>query len=166
MFIAASIASLTYITFAALNYMRYYPAVGELYTDVSRVAVQRDLSSNTTTVHTSVVVGNPSDYSGFSLYSDQITVFFLAPRNGSTVLQDQPVSATLTGSRPLGPHSAITTDLPIELTPDQVSLFSTFNQTFSGGISARVRVLVQVDSFLDPVAGRITFEKLVYIPLS
>ncbi len=162
-FVLTSFASLTYVAFATLNYVKYYPALSELYVEVSAVSVHPDSSSGNTTVQSSVVVGNPSDYSGFSLYYDQVSLFFFNPEHNETIFQDHPLTAILTGLRPLGPRSAIRSDLFVKLTPDQSSAFALFNQTYTGQILVHVRVLVQVSSFLDPVTGRVTFEKSVDI---
>ncbi len=162
-FILISLVSLSYVAFATLNYARYFPATSDLYANVSQVSVRRDSLSGNTTVQTGIVVGNPSDYSGFSLYSEQVSLFFFSPEHNDSIFQDHPVSMLQTGLRTLGPRSTINEDLSTKLTPDQSSSFASFNQTYPGQILARVRLHVQISSFLDPVTGRVTFEKLVDI---
>lgn len=165
-FIAASLASLSYVAFSESNYLHYYPGVLELDAETSAVSVQLESSSGNITVQSSILVRNPSSYSGFKLYSVQDSLFFFNLDNNETVFQDHPITILQTGARPLAPNSEIRTDLSVKLTPEQSNSFSAFNQIHAGRILARATILIQISSFLDPVTGRVTFNKSFNIPIS
>ena len=162
-FILTSLSSLSNIAFATWNYMQYYPATSELYVNLTKVAIQHDPSSGDTTVRSSVSVGNPSDYSGLNLYSEQINIFFFNQQNNETIFRLQPLSTILTGIRPLGTRSTIDSELSIKLDREQAASLTSYTQFYAGLILTHVRVQVQVSSFLDPVIGRLTFEESIDI---
>jgi len=152
-FIAVSVSSAVYISFATVNYLDFFPALAQLSIEVTRVGFVN--ATGGPSLSARVDVSNPSDYSGFKVADLSLKLYF-GHSNASTtqtLFQDNPLFGLAVPDHDLWPRSSLVSFLNITLNSQQLALLSDFNRTYSGQIFARVSLTVDIRTFLDPVIG-------------
>ena len=160
LFILVSLGSVGYVVAVAMNYASFYPALSTLNLQVERIGVERDPGSGNLLLRVNIAISNPGGYSGFRVYAFDLKVFFVHRHlSNNSLFQDQPLLASQTLGKPLGPRSTIDSDTSIVLLSQQSASFSQFNETYPGEVAARTTLRVQFNTFLDPVIGRVVIER-------
>lgn len=173
LFVGISFFSVGYILIASSNYANYYWQARSAVTDpesnntyVKAVVVTKDLNTGQIVVRVSVSATNPTNYSGLTLRSFAIVLFFIQSGNiNQSIFQNSQLLANSVLDRPLDPKSTVSTDLFLSLSSTESSSFRTFNQTYSG-VDAHVVLTTAINSFLDPVYGIMTTVKEQEIRIS
>ncbi len=175
-FVGFAILSLGFILFESSNYDNYYwqgrSAIldsGTNNTSVNAVRVTREFTTGKIIVRVSVSATNPSSYSGFTVQSFQLVLFFIHAGNINESIFSSPYQqllANIAPDKPLGQNSTVNTDLLLNLNSTQSNSFQSFNQTYKGNVDAHVVLHTVVNSFLDPVYGVMTTLKEQELPVS
>jgi hypothetical protein len=167
-FILLSVGSAFYLSAATLNYLRLYPALGNVQYQLTKLSFLRDPSSNRPSLTALVVVRNPSDYSGFRLGSVSLTNYFYLRSDTNKTLFSAPNSLSASNSihREFGPNSVVSVGLPIQLTLDEQNQLTSFNSTHYGDIMASVQLRVDILTFLEAATGSVPFTGTQNVTLS
>jgi len=168
-FTAICIGSAIYVSWAAVNYLSLYPALGQIeqvtpYQVDNATFVQSPRGS---TIAIDVTVTNPTTYSGLGLARVSLTLYFFNDTNSSDTIFYNPISlnASQPVGAPLGPNSADTVKLQVQLSPAQTSQLIDFNNTHQGQIMASVMLRVDLSTFLEPVTGTVIYTRTQDVPL-
>ena len=155
-FVILSATSAVYILSSAINYLGFYPAVGQVTLSISRIAFETQHSSNGGQLLATVNVGNPTDYSGLKIAELVLATYFL-PSNSSNPPLFQGLQPT--GSEfyftPLPPHTQISLNITTTLDPAQASSLSYYLNLNSYKITASSSLGIQMSTFLDTAVGYI-----------
>ena len=164
-FVIASLVSLGFITVQAWNYNYYWTAHSQLTASLNRVHLDRDPATGNFIVQTSASVTNPTPYNGLTWFLAEVGIYFVNPTSNATIFSEAPILSSVNPMIAVRPGSTVTVTIPSPLSSTQSSTL--LNQTGSiGTLHARVLLTVIVDSFLDPVIGRLQRMSLEEIPLS
>jgi hypothetical protein len=165
-FIALSIGSASYLLFATLNYLDFYPSLASLHPSTLKVTLQGATSANPLLL-AEVSVENPSSYSGFSLKTLHLKLYF-TPASNYTDFQSSIGSpeADTDVTASLGPHSRFDSSMGVPLNSQQVASLLSFNSTYDGQITVHALLTVDIITFLEPVTGRIPVQNEDDLPLS
>lgn len=169
-FTIVTIVSASYIVFAATNYDNYYwqARSAVLNTDTNNTTIdniQLAGDNTNTTIQILVSVSNPTGYSGLTFDSSQVNLFFYHTGNTSSRPFEDSLIASKRLDQPLPPYSTIKTNLYIQLSPSQSNKIQTFKKSYAGQVVAYTVLTTFVDSFLDPVFGRMSPLKQQEIPI-
>ena len=162
-FVVLSLGSALFLTGATLNYLNYYPALGQIYTQADRVATVS--GSNQSRVDVSITTVNPSDYSGMRLGGADVTLFFYAKDDVNATFRAGSLNAIQTIGGDFGPHARIPADIIVRLNSDDANNFTSFIDSHNSQVIARVFLQVEVISFLDSATGRLSFTSTDDLPL-
>jgi hypothetical protein len=167
-FVLLSVGSAFYVSFAALNYLRLYPALQNVQLQLENLSFLRGPGSNQSSLTAQIAVGNPTDYSGFRLGSVSLTNYFYLRSNTSNTLFTAPNSLSASDSihSQLGPNSIVSVSLPIQLTLSEESQLSSFNATHYGDVVASVQLRVDILTFLEAATGSVPFTRAQNVTLS
>lgn len=154
-FLILSLASAAYISSASIDYLQLYPALGQVDAHVQIVSFPSGTVSMPFNITVLDTTSNPSDYSGFKLANSMATVYFYAVSNesitlfsgGNSVTGDQAIG------QPLGPHTTISTSIPVLLSKAQSNQLSSFYQSNNRAVMARVLLTSGIITFLNSVVG-------------
>lgn len=170
LFVILSVGSVVYVSAATVNYLRLYPALGELEGQirVNSVSFTPSRGSAQPQLAVKVTVGNPSDYSGFTLADASVTIFFFAQANSNVSLFAQPNQ--LTGDEPVGsqlsPNSMVNVTVPVQINSQQADNLTMFYNAQGQSVSTEVILTVSIITFLDSVTGHLPFTQIQVVPLS
>lgn len=160
-FIVISIGAVIYVSAASLNYLRLYPALGQLQDSITvdRVSFVRGTGSDQPGLAAEMSIRNPTDYSGFRIYKAYVAIFFFVQTNRNLTLFDMPnaPNATLSIGRALEPNSTISLTIPVALSSDQSNRLISFQNQHSGYVMAEVSFRVDINTFLVSVTGSSVF---------
>ena len=157
-FTVLSLTSLVYISVASANYLNFYPSLGDIKQQISRVSYQRDPVSNQTSIVSHVIVDNPTDYSGFVLMFLDLKVRFLpgASSSNATLFTINPLTSSQLINKPLAPHSQVISDILVSPSPEQANQLADFNRTYYP-LNVHCDLTVRISTFLDPETGYVLF---------
>jgi hypothetical protein len=166
-FIVVSISSAVYVTAASINYLSFFPALAKLDSRVVKVVFLH--GSNGGNLSATVIVDNPTDYSGF-VVSDVNMKLYLNRPNASTAMNqtlfmDQPLFGYRLFNSDLGPHSQMISDVYFGLSPQQFASLSDFNRTYYSQVFAQVSLIVDIFTFLYSATGYTTLLASQDVPL-
>jgi len=159
-FILLSIGSAVYLTVVTVNYLNYYPALGQIYLRVDSVY------TNNSRVDSRVIVGNPTDYAGFRLGDVIVSMSFHANDSNATIFGGVPLKQTEAVREQLGPHSVVSRDVVVQLSPEDASSFASFNRSYAGRVTAKVVLTVELITFLNTAIGLDYYMATQDLPLS
>jgi hypothetical protein len=169
-FVAISIASLTYITVEAVNYSIYWDARSVLTARVDRVHAETSPTNGSVTIFATVSATNPTDYSGMIIRNFEFRMYFVKPALNQTLFSEEILDLTSRYNPPigysLGPHSTVTSVLTAQLSPSRSASFNAFDQPSSAQVYGQTNVRALVDSFLDAVLGPQTVQSYQTVPIS
>ncbi|HZF21268.1 MAG TPA: hypothetical protein VEZ43_02225 [Dongiaceae bacterium] len=165
-FVLLSIGSAAYLSAATLNYLNYYPARGQVNSALRVDSVSIVPGSNFSRIDSRVSIGNPTDYAGFRLGDAIVSIFFKVSNSNATLFEGVHLVQTETVGGQLGPHSTVSRDIIVQLGPESVSSFASFNSSYAGRVIAAVVLTVQVITFLNTVTGRDSYMTTQDVPLS
>ncbi len=166
--------SAVYIGFSVYNYDRFYwttrdQLLGSYAGKVNTVHVLTDPGTGNIVVMVDVSVSNPTAYSGLSVHGFELTFFFSHNGNLSEAVFSNirdVLLANVALDTPLAPKSSVTATLTIHLDQSQSSLFRDFSAAHPGEISAHTFLMTVINSFLNPVFGRINTTSQQDVPTS
>ncbi len=166
-FIVISVGSAIYLSAATVNYLRFFPALGQLRGEFQVDKVLLVQGTSQSTIITRVSVRNPTDYSGFRLGDAIVSMFFHVRDNENVTLLSghTPQASQFIGGQ-LGPHSMVSTNVILQLNPQNASSLASFNNSHTGQVVARVTLTIEIITFLDSVTGRLPYTETQDIPLS
>ncbi len=163
LFVLVSLTSAIYITFTTVNYLSFYPALGQVQFQLSSVAFN---NSQTPSVAARVAVENPTDYSGFRVSQVTFRGFFQAASDG-TLFQELPLFYPRFFQVSLGAHSRLVLGITIALESQQAAELQNFSISSQGHVTVNATITVVISTFLDPVTGGpIPFQEDQLVPLS
>ena len=163
-FILLSVGSVGYLSVITLNYLNYYPALGQLTAQVDSVSIVQ--GSNWSTIDSRISISNPSDYSGFSLGDAVLSMFFEATNSNDTFYPGgASTNVVQTVGGQLATHSTVSAVIVTQLSPEQASSLQSFDTTHSGQVLAKGTLTVQVITFLDPLIGRYSISAMYAVPV-
>jgi hypothetical protein len=163
-FILLAVGSAGYLSFITLNYLNYYPALGQLAVQVDAASIVQ--GSNWSTIDTRITISNPSDYSGFSLGDAVLSMFFQASNSNDTLYPGgASTNVVQTVGGKLATHSTVSAVIVTQLTPEQASSLQSFDTSHGGQVIANGTLTVQVITFLDPLIGRYSISAMYAVPL-
>lgn len=171
-FVTLSLGSLVYLSLATLNYLRFFPAFDSLQSRVTRVSFQQDRVSNQSRVVAHIVVENPSDYSGFRVAAFTLRMYFVRPSlspgasSNETLFATDNILRTVYSGLPLQPRSEMDYDMPVPLGAQEASQLWSFLNNPPGQVTTRVKLNVEINTFLDPVTGHMEIDAYPEVPLS
>jgi len=163
-FVLLSIGSAVYLTVVTVNYLNYYPALGQIYVRVDDVSIVP--GSNDSSIDSRVSIGNPTDYAGFRLGDAIVTLSFHVNDTNATIFGGVHLVQTEAVGVQLGPHSVISRDLIVQLNQENASSFASFIRSYGDRVVATVVLTVQVITFLNTVTGRDYYMATQDLPLS
>ncbi len=163
-FILLSIGSAVYLTVVTVNYLNYYPALGQIYLRVDSVYIVQ--GTNNSGVDSRVIVGNPTDYAGFRLGDVIVSMSFHANDSNATIFGGVPLKQTEAVREQLGPHSVVSRDVVVQLSPEDASSFASFNRSYAGRVTAKVVLTVELITFLNTAIGLDYYMATQDLPLS
>jgi len=167
-FIILSVGSVVYVSTAALNYLRFYPALSQVQFQTDSISYTSITGSNASALLAQITVRNPTDYSGLILGAVALRIYFYVQSNRSNTLFGN--SSILTASqRPLVQLRASSTQhisISVPLSSQEAALLASFNSKYSGQVIADAALRVDIDTFLDSVTGSTSFTRTQDIPLS
>ncbi len=163
LFILVSLTSAIYITFTTVNYLSFYPALGQVQFQLSSVAFN---NSQTPSVTARVAIENPTDYSGFQVSQVTFRGFFQAASDG-TLFQELPLFYPQFFQVSLGAHSRLVLGITMALEAQQAAELQNFSTSSQGHVTVNATITVVISTFLDPVTGGpIPFQEDQLVPLS
>jgi len=168
-FLILSLGSAIYLSIATWNYLLLYPALGNIENDQSYQVDKLMLNqpvNNVSTLGVQISVRNPSQYSGFRVYSIQLTIPFYDQSTNSSVfppLSSVPGVDEITQT-PLGPGATDTFIITIRLSSDQTS--ELFLDSSNSLIIGNVFLRIDIGTFLDSVFGTQTYTRTQPISLT
>lgn len=171
-FVLLSLGSATYVSLAALNYLRLYPALDEMQNQmpyqVDKLSFVAGANYNESTLTAQISVSNPSDYSGFRLRTVSLSLFLYDQANRSITLFSTPnvLDASQTVQGQLGPHAVDSITLAVPLTSDQARQIVSFDNSYSGNVMGEVNLRIDIVTFLVPVTGSVAFTRIQDVALS
>ncbi len=152
-----SVGSAVYTSVAAVNYLSFYPALSEIQTQLDSFSINTDSSMQRSTLDTHVTVSNPSNYNGFRLADETVTVSFYVKSNTTITLFEG--YRSLSGSNFVGgslpPRSMVTANVLVHLNNENSTSLSAFRTMYPGQVVARILLRVEIITFLDSVTGRV-----------
>lgn len=156
-FLLLSVGSVSYIVTSAINYDKFYPALDQVETNtsVSSITLRQDpLSPSGETLDVRATVSNPSDYSGLTIQSFDISVYFVHPssQGNSTLFAFLPLANRVLGG-PINPRSQTPVDLLLPLTSQNATDLKNFSAQYPGQVIARIQLILLVSTFLVSVLG-------------
>jgi hypothetical protein len=164
------IGSAIYVSLAALNYLSLYPALSDIQQQMPFQVDNASLiqAAGVPTIAVYVTVSNPTSYSGLGLSHVSVMLYFFADANPNNTIFYNPIAlnASQVVGVPLGPNSADTVKLVVQLTTEQATQLVSFNDTNQGQIMAAVMLRVDLSTFLEPVTGTIFYTRTQNVPLS
>ena len=163
-FVLLSIGSAVYLTVVTVNYLNYYPALGQVYVRTDSVFIVP--GSNNSMISSGVSVVNPTDYVGFRLGEAIVTLSFHVSDTNATLFGGVHLVQSETVGVELAPHSTVSRNLIFQLNAEDANSFSSFVKTYAGRIVATVVLTVQVITFLNTVTGRDYYMVTQDLPLS
>src|SRR5207253_7726039 len=129
-FILLSVGSVGYLSVITLNYLTYYPALGQLTAQVDSVSIVH--GSIWSTIDSRISISNPADYSGFSLGDAVLSMFFEATNSNDTLYPGgASTNVVQTVGGQLATHSTVSAVIVTQLTPEQASSLQSFDTTHS-----------------------------------
>jgi hypothetical protein len=152
-FILLSVGSAAFLSVSTLNYLNYYPALGKIQYQVDSVSVVQ--GSNQSRIDSHVTVTNPTDYRGFRVENVIVVMFFKVRDSNVTLFGGgaAPRQEELVGAQ-LGAHSVVSSDVMVQLNPQDAASFASFMTSYDGRVIATVTLTVEVITFLVTVYGR------------
>jgi hypothetical protein len=169
-FVAMCVGSSIYVSLAALNYLRLYPALSDIQQQMPYQVDNASLvqAASVPTIAVYVTVSNPTSYSGLGLSHVSVLLYFFADANPNDTIFYNPIAlnASQIVGAALGPNSADTVNLAVQLTSEQLSQLVNFNDTNQGQIMASVFLRVDLSTFLEPVTGTVFYTRTQDVPLS
>lgn len=163
-FILLSVGSGVYLTVVTLNYLNYYPALGQIHLRAESVSAVP--GSNSSKIDTRVSVENPTDYLGLRLGDAVVTLSFHANDTNATIFGGVHLVQTENVGVQLNPHSTVSRDLVVQLNAEDASTFDSFIRSYTGRVIATVILTVQLITFLNTVTGRDSYTITQDLPLS
>lgn len=168
-FVIVSISSAAYISVASINYMRFFPALAQLSSQITKVAFFEGPKG--LNLSASVTVDNPSDYSGFTLHDLNLKLFLWHPNastgmNQTLFADNSELFGNIYLDRDLAPHSQIASTVYFGISPQERAAISDFNRSYYGQIFANVVMTVHVFTFLYSATGFTTIPVTRNLPLS
>lgn len=155
-FLFLSVGSGLYLSSISLNYLNYYPGLSQLTAQVDSVAIVT--GSNYSRVDTKVTFSNPSSYSGYTVFEADSSTFFDAQGGNATLFTGTGLlQENLIVDRPLGPHSAMTSNILTQLSPSKAGQLFSFEKNNNGLVAANVTLTVQITTFLTAPTGPIHY---------
>jgi len=163
-FVLLSIGSAVYLTAATVNYLNYYPALGQIYVRTDSVSAVP--GSNESRIDSRVSMENPTDYVGFRLGDAIVALSFHVNDTNATIFGKVHLVQTEAVGVQLDPHSTVSRDLIVRLNPENASSFALFTRSYPGRVVATVILTVQVITFLNTVTGRNYYTTTQDLPLA
>jgi hypothetical protein len=165
-FILLSVASAIYVSEITVNYLRFWPALGQLGTQISKVVLTRDANSNQTMLSVHFVVNNPTDYVGFEVWKSSVSLYFLVKGQPNvTLFTNQQLGAQLDIRTPLGANGQTARDQTVPLSTQNSTALWNFKMNNPETL-AHVTLTVDIVSFLNPVIGHTHLSDENDFPLS
>lgn len=156
-FVILSVASASYIVLSSLNYVQLFPALDQIqtHTNISNLSLGQDSASNRFWLSAQVKVANPAQYSGISVASIRVRVYFVhvAPQGNMTLFLNQSLLGSDSGG-PLGPQNQATFDVIIPLNQQNATSLTSFRSQYPGQVIAVTTMAVELATFLDAAEGR------------
>ena len=162
-FVLLSIGSAAYLTVVTVNYLNYYPALGQIYLRADSVSIVP--GSNESMIDSRVSVWNPTDYAGFRLGDVIVALYFHVNDTNATIFGEVHLVQTENVGVQLDPHSTVSRDLTMQLNPENASSFASFISSYAGRVVATVILTVQIITFLNTVTGRDYYTATQDLPL-
>jgi hypothetical protein len=162
-FVILSLGSAVYLSSITLNYLNYYPALGQLTAQVDSVSVVQ--ASNSSRVSSQISISNPSDYSGFRIGEAEVSMFFRAMNSSDTLFLSSLANYVQPVGGQLATRSTVSATIQVQLSPSEASSFESFDTTYSGRVFANVTLTVSVITFLDPLVGRYPISSNTVVPV-
>jgi len=153
-FVVLSATSTIYILASTVNYLGFYTALNQITTSVSRITFASQNTSKGGSLLSTVIVNNPSDYSGFKV-ADLTLATYLVPSNttNDTLFQGSPLEASAIHFNPLPPHAQISLNLTTILDSTEASSLSYYLTVNSDKVTAHSILYVSISTFLDSAVG-------------
>lgn len=149
--------SVGFIISATMNYNHFWEAKSKLTATLDEIRLVTDPNTgNVSSVETRVSVANPTAYNGLTLNLVQAAIFFVNNDTKNTIFFYSNIVGSTNPFQSLSPGSNITSTVTIQLTKSESQTLS--NQTRQmppPPLIAHVIVTVLVDSFFDPVSGKL-----------
>jgi hypothetical protein len=167
LFLILSVGSAIYVTTAAFNYLRLYPALDQLTFQVDKLSFIQRSPTYQSSLTAQIGVSNPVGYSGLGLRSVSVTIFFYVQTNRNVTLFSAPdflIASQKIGSQ-LGPDSLFTVSLPVGLSSQEADQLAAFNNAHPGQTMAEVNLRVDIVTFLVSVTGSVVFTGTWDVPL-
>jgi len=165
LFILLSIGSAVYLSAITLNYLNYYPSLGQIQLRVDSAFIVQ--GSNQSRIDSRVTIVNPTSYAGFKLGNAIVFISFSVKDSNITLFVGgtRPTENSVIGGQ-LGPYSSVSHDVIVQLNTEDASSFRSFNSSYGGRVIVKVELTVEVITFLDPVTGLDYYTDTEYHPLS
>ena len=170
LFVLLSVGSAIFVSLATLNYLRFYPALGQVQNgvNVDKLTYNPGIGSAQPTVTIHFTISNPTDYSGFRVGRATVETFFFQQTNQSNTrfYGSNRLNGSLSVGGQLDPNSVRTVSIPLGLTPQQASDLSMFNSMYSGQVIGEVNLRVDIVTFLVSVTGSVPITGKWDLPLT
>ena|SRR5215472_1749442 len=159
LFVLLSAGSAIFISFATLNYLKFYPALGQVQNgvNVDRLTFATGSGSAPPIITVRITISNPSDYSGLRIGQATAQISFFQRNNQSNAifLGSSRLYGSLLVGGTLEPNSVRSVTVPISLTAQQSGDLAMFNSTYSGQVLGEVDLRVDIVTFLVSVTGSV-----------
>jgi hypothetical protein len=170
LFVLLSAGSVIFISFATLNYLRFYPALSQVQNGVSVDKLTYTTATGATppTVTIQFTLSNPTDYSGFKVGRATVDTFFFLQNNQNITLftGSNRLNGSLSVGGQLDPNSVRSVSIPLDLTTQQASDLNMFNSMHSGQVIGEVKLRVDIVTFLVSVTGSVPISGTWDLPLT
>lgn len=155
-FLLLSLGSVAFIVTASLNYVRLIPAFSQLNVGVSGIAFEN--AASTVTAH--IYVNNSIDYTGLSIVTGSLSIYFFSSTNASSnQFKDVPLTDESNTNRPIAPNALTIWDWTLQLRGNQTSLAVSFVMAHNGSVVAHYFLSLNAVSFLEGVSGPTAFQQ-------
>jgi hypothetical protein len=158
-FVFLSVGSAVYLIGATVNYNHLYPAIGQLNAQVATVTVVKGSVPEQTRLIVRVVLGNPSDYSGFKLADVSVRLSRpLSNQSQTFFAQTESVGGNVFVNSVLGSRASQNTNVTVLLPAQNATFLYNLDPASIVQLAAHVIADCDIVTFLDPVIGRIPVE--------
>ena len=160
------VGSALYLSAATLNYLNYYPALGQIGSHIRVDNVSVVQGTNQSRIDSRITIENPTDYAGLRLGEASLSMFFQVKDTNTSLFSVNTLNEIQPIGGDLGPHSTVSHNVVIQLTPEKASSFASFIGSYDGRVIAKVTLTVDIITFLDSVTGRLSYSWVGDLPLS
>ncbi len=162
-FLLLGVASVVFISVASLNYIQLYPATSQLTGLVSRVVFLNNPSGQ---IIARIVVNNTVDYSGLTVTSESLSLYFFSASNTSdTLFKDRPLSDASNSIRQVSPSSNTTWEWTLSIPPANITSLGSFYNAHNKNVVVHYSLLLNIATFLAGEGGTVSLQREDKLPL-